>query len=138
MSVQDLLSKLEKVKQTNKGGWIARCPSHKDKNPSMTIAEVDDGRVLVHCFAGCGIDDIMGAVGLELDVLFPPKPLTHHNPRIRKPFNAHAVLEAISTETLIVQLAAGDIAAGRPLDDTARERLKQAAARIHAARGLCE
>jgi hypothetical protein len=32
--------------------WMARCPAHDDRNPSLSITQADD-RVLVHCFAGC-------------------------------------------------------------------------------------
>jgi hypothetical protein len=34
-------------------GWTARCPAHDDRNPSLSITEDRDGRVLLHCFAGC-------------------------------------------------------------------------------------
>ena len=34
-------------------GWIAKCPAHKDSSPSLSIGVGRDGRVLVHCFAGC-------------------------------------------------------------------------------------
>jgi putative DNA primase/helicase len=33
-------------------GWMAKCPAHDDKNPSLSIREVD-GKVLLHCHAGC-------------------------------------------------------------------------------------
>ena len=33
-------------------GWMARCPAHDDRNPSLSIRQVD-GIVLVHCFSGC-------------------------------------------------------------------------------------
>jgi len=33
-------------------GWIAKCPSHEDRNPSLSITEAD-GKVLVHCHSGC-------------------------------------------------------------------------------------
>ena len=34
-------------------GWIARCPAHHDRTPSLSISQSTDGKVLVHCFAGC-------------------------------------------------------------------------------------
>lgn len=34
-------------------GWIARCPAHDDRRPSLSIKDGDDGRVLVRCHAGC-------------------------------------------------------------------------------------
>ena len=36
-----------------RGGWMARCPAHDDHTPSLSIAEAADGKVLVHCHAGC-------------------------------------------------------------------------------------
>ena len=35
------------------GSWIARCPAHEDRKPSLSISEAEDGKVLVHCHAGC-------------------------------------------------------------------------------------
>jgi putative DNA primase/helicase len=35
------------------GGWMARCPAHDDRKPSLSIHDADDGRVLVRCHAGC-------------------------------------------------------------------------------------
>jgi putative DNA primase/helicase len=49
------------------GGWIARCPAHRDLTPSLSITETADGRLLLHCFAGCSwraIRDALEAMGL--------------------------------------------------------------------------
>jgi DNA primase len=54
MKVDAFLDKLTKVKRTGNGTWLACCPAHEDRSPSMSVRELDDGRVLVHCFAGCG------------------------------------------------------------------------------------
>ncbi len=51
-------------------GWIARCPAHQDHDPSLSVAEGDDRRVLVHCHAGCGVETIVAALGLTLADLF--------------------------------------------------------------------
>lgn len=56
-------------------GWRAKCPVHQDRNPSLTIREGDDGRVLLHCFRGCRTGDILQAIGLEWRHLFAtPRP----------------------------------------------------------------
>ena len=34
-------------------GFMARCPAHDDQTPSLSLKDTDDGRVLVHCHAGC-------------------------------------------------------------------------------------
>jgi putative DNA primase/helicase len=44
------------------GGWIARCPSHEDNNPSLSIRSADDGKVLVHCHAGCDQAQVIAAL----------------------------------------------------------------------------
>ena len=54
-------------------GWVARCPAHDDKTPSLSITEGDDGRVLVHCHAGCPADAICEAVGLKMTDLMPKR-----------------------------------------------------------------
>ena len=51
-------------------GWVARCPAHDDRTPSLSIAEGCDGRPLLHCFAGCPPEAVCRALGLELRDLF--------------------------------------------------------------------
>ena len=42
--------------------WIAKCPAHQDQTPSLSIAECDDGKPLVHCHAGCGQAEVIAAL----------------------------------------------------------------------------
>jgi hypothetical protein len=56
------------------GRWIARCPSHHDRSPSLSIASGRDGRVLLRCFAGCELSDVLRSAGLKIDNLFPGPP----------------------------------------------------------------
>lgn len=53
------------------GRWLACCPAHDDKTPSLNIAEHPDSRLLIHCYAGCAPLDIVESVGLDLKDLFP-------------------------------------------------------------------
>lgn len=134
MSADVLLSRLEKVKPTGKGNWIACCPAHADRNPSMTIAETDDGRVLLHCFGGCSVEEILSAVGLEFDALFPPKPLRNEPYRASsRPFLPTGVLEVLAFEALLVATAARQIANGEKLDENDYQRLITAAERLQGA-----
>lgn len=135
MSADILLSRLDKVRPTGAGSWIACCPAHDDKHPSMTVREADDGIVLVHCFSGCNVEQILGAVGLDFDALFPPKPIEHAKP-LRRPFPAADVLESIATEARIVATASANIRQGIKLTDSDHERLMVAAERIFEARRL--
>jgi hypothetical protein len=70
--VERLLARLKRVRKSGKG-WAAFCPAHDDRSPSLSIAEGDDGRALVHCFAGCRGEEIARAVGLEVRDLFPDR-----------------------------------------------------------------
>lgn len=132
MSPEDFVARLDKVRQSGNSRWTARCPAHEDKNPSLIVSAGDDCRVMVHCFAGCGIADIAGAVGVTIADLMPERLPEHRYRPIRKPFPAADVLEMLRTEILIVQLCAGDLAAGKPVD---RARLVLAAQRIESANG---
>src|SRR4051812_27934350 len=55
--------------------FTALCPGHADRNPSLHVSEAADGRVLLHCFAGCTTETIVAALGLTLADLFPRDPL---------------------------------------------------------------
>lgn len=133
MSADALLNQLEGVKRTGPGRWLARCPSHDDKHPSLAIRELDDGRVLVHDFAGCDVEHVLSAVGLTFDALYPERSLDDRKPRERRPFPAADVLRCIELETLIVACAASSMARGETLPESERQRLMTAAERICAA-----
>ncbi len=55
-------------------GWMARCCGHEDKNASLSISTGVEGCVLLKCHAGCATENIVGALGLKLADLFPPRP----------------------------------------------------------------
>jgi P4 family phage/plasmid primase-like protien len=67
-TVENVVSRLQ-AKRSG-AGWVAKCPAHEDRKPSLSIREGRDGRVLLKCFAGCGLDDVLGAAGLTKQDLF--------------------------------------------------------------------
>jgi len=71
MSIEMLLEMLEKVSKTGPINYKACCPAHDDNTPSMAVTGTPDGRILVHCYAGCSAVDIMDSLGLSLSDLFP-------------------------------------------------------------------
>lgn len=134
MAVDNLLNRLVKVKQTGPGKWQARCPAHEDRSPSLSIAE-KDGTVLVHCFAGCSVEDVCGAVGVELTELFPPrndkweaqeKPVRFGGMK----FTAIDALRCLENEGFVIGLLASDMAEGKVLTDDEQKRLGVAVGRI--------
>ena len=70
-----VLSKLIGIKRWASGGAMARCPSpgHPDKTASLSLNEAVDGKVLMHCHAGCTPETIVEALGLKIADLFPDK-----------------------------------------------------------------
>lgn len=132
MSADSLLSMLDGVKRTGQDRWLAKCPSHEDRTASLSIRELDDGRVLVHCFAGCDVHEVVSSIGLKIDDLFPPREIEHGKPE-RRPFPAADILRAIAFESTLVLIAAADLLAGNPLNEFDRARLALAASRIQAA-----
>jgi hypothetical protein len=130
MSLDALLSRLTKVKGRN-GSYTACCPAHDDKSPSLAIRE-DGGKVLLHCFGGCEVSAIVGAVGMEMTDLFPPaEPKYQPQPKVK--FFASDLLRVIALEAAIVSIAAHDMSKGKTLPKADLDRMKLAYERINAA-----
>lgn len=79
----------EAITKTLRGKWYGRyglacCPAHQDQRPSLSIANGEDGRLLLKCHAGCSFEDIISSLpqGIcSIDQLPPsrqPKERTHH------------------------------------------------------------
>lgn len=128
--ISDILPALEKVKKTGRGNWLACCPAHEDRSPSMTIHEAPDGRILVKCFAGCSFEEIKDAVGLGWEPWFPPKQADDFKSAIRRPFPAADVLQALSAEADLVATAACNLGNGFELTHGDKDRLLLAVQRI--------
>lgn len=75
MRVAELLDRLEMVKSCGKSRWIARCPAHPDRHPSLAVAEGERG-LLIRCWAGCRLEEVTRAVGLSIADLFFDHPRT--------------------------------------------------------------
>jgi hypothetical protein len=104
MSIEALLSKLDKVKQNGQGKWLACCPAHNDRSPSLAIKQTDDGKLLLHCFSGCQVSEIVTAVGLELSDLMPVS--TKYQKGTKPPkFNKYELFDRLMHESIILSLA---------------------------------
>ena len=132
MNIHNILNTLTKVKRTGEGRYIACCPAHDDSSPSLTIRELTDGRVLMHCFGGCDIESILSAMELELADLFP-EPLMQRGQPKRIAFNPSDVLLAVRNESRLSALAIVDILNGKVLSHEQKERLLLSAERLNEA-----
>lgn len=131
--IDRLLSKLDRVKRTGPNTWVASCPTREDKRPSMTVRELDDGRVLLHDFGGDSVEEILAAIGLTFSDLYPPRPA---DPAFvgkpeRRPFPCADSFRAVAFESTIVALAGAAIIAGEPLAIADKDRLVIAVGRIN-------
>jgi|TARA_R100000501_G_C2536759_1_gene57330 hypothetical protein len=126
---QRLLDRLEKVRQTGDGRWMARCPAHDDRTPSLSIKECDDGRLLMHCFAGCPAGDVLTPVGLSLGDLFPEGMRSHHKRGLpqwkMERLRAHA-----DHETIVLACMRDDFDKGVPIDVERAAKAKERLSRI--------
>jgi hypothetical protein len=67
-----VISKLDGAKVNGRGNQaMARCPGHPDRSPSLSVTKVEDGKVLLKCFAFCETEKVVAALGLSMTDLFP-------------------------------------------------------------------
>jgi hypothetical protein len=86
--------------------------------------------VLLHCFAGCSVHEVVSAVGLDLSDLFPPREIgVGKGKPERRPFPPADILRCIASEALVVMTSAKSLLAG-PLPEFDRKRLNVAVSRI--------
>lgn len=119
--IERVLGRLSDVRRTGPGRWVATCPAHADKRPSLSVREGDDGRALLYCFAGCAGVEIIDALRLEWSDLFPERiELSNLGPqRLPKPappIRAEDALEILDLEALTLGVIAGGLGRGVPLD----------------------
>lgn len=118
--LEKVLERLHKVKQAGSGKWKACCPAHDDKDPSLSIKEGSDGRVLLHCWAGCETRDVTAAIGLELRDLFPGEKQPRRGPS----------KQALMYERFIYQIGVNTIMRGEKLTSVDRQRFDLARQRL--------
>lgn len=136
---QVLLSRLDRVRKAGTG-WSARCPAHEDRSASLSVSTGTDGRLLVHCFAGCAIGDVLGALGMTVSDLFVRR-LRDASPeargearRLAMQADWSAALGVLEREAGVVLIAGLDLANGKSLEPNDHGRLTLAIERISAAR----
>ena len=136
MSADKLLSRLQRVKRTGAGKWIASCPTREDKSPSLAIREMEDGRVLLHDFGGDSVEAILGAVGLSFTDLHPAQPSTFARP-VKRPFNASDVLALVAFESSVAAVVITAVVKRDGATEKDLDRLLVAAQRLGNAAEVC-
>ena len=74
MKINEFINYFNNVKAINENEYMALCPAHNDKNPSLSIGySKNEGQILLHCHAGCKTEDVLHSVGLQLKDLYEAK-----------------------------------------------------------------
>ena len=123
MSAQILITRLTGVRNTGPDRWVAKCPAHEDRSPSLSITD-REGRVLLHCFGGCETEAVLGAVGLRFSDIMPER-IGEARPQA---IPALQVLEAVTHEIMVAALLATELGYAQ-----ASQRLIEAGSRLNAA-----
>lgn len=78
--------RLEEFKTRLRGvrGKTALCPAHNDHINSLSFDQGDDGKILLHCHAGCTTEEIVSALGLKIKDLFPEPGWQQYQARYRE------------------------------------------------------
>lgn len=87
----NILNKLHKVKTLSDKSYMACCPAHEDKEPSLHIT-VEGDRILLKCFSGCTPESIVNAIGLNMQDLF----LDPYEPKM-PPFPTGTIKKIVAT-----------------------------------------
>jgi len=69
-----------RVRRVRPDRWRATCPSHTDRDPSLSIS-LSHGRVLLHDFGGCSTGHVLTALGLTSADLRGTEPLPALEPQ---------------------------------------------------------
>ena len=129
--IDDLLSRLDKVKSNGRNQWTACCPAHDDRDPSLAVKVLSDGRILIKCFAGCGAADVVHSVGLTMSDLFPDGCLGELKGWQQLQDIRDKKKDAkLDKDRMILEMAKSDRASGKRLSPKDLEREKQAYLRV--------
>jgi len=94
--IERVLPRLQRVREVGPGRWIACCPAHNDRSPSLAIREAEGGKVLLRCWAGCPTAEVLAVLGLTWQDLFPEGSRHTRVPRECKPSSEEITIRKIA------------------------------------------
>ncbi len=111
--VMNVLSRVEGARKIGDGQWLCFCPVHEKPSnghqPSLSVSQGDEGRVLVHCHGGCTHEQICAALGLNARDLFddatrPAAPAKRKARRVFKtPEDAYSTIAKEVSGTFVME-----------------------------------
>lgn len=131
-NLTEILRSLQKVKQTGNGKFIACCPVHSDRSPSLAITEKPDKMILLHCF-GCGAGgvDICNALGIDPISLFPPNDNLRFEKKARSGFSAWQLFHVLHADLVRLTIIASDLRKIGELSSDDRQFISEVITRIN-------
>lgn len=145
MTLDQLLGRLENVAPRG-SRYLATCPAHADRHPSLQVTPGDTG-LLLKCWAGCRVGELCQALGIQQRDLFydthynnptrqrPPKPIRLDRIALAFRFELAALDRRLRSERVLTATRHLD---GFTLTDATRERLTGIVASAHADRERAE
>ena len=141
MMIDAFLNMLDGVRKYGQR-WRANCPCGHTSKGALSIAQTDDGAIMLHCFAGCTVHEITSALGIHVRDLMPAR---DHSPEGRRRTREYLALRdtraaasVLAYEAEIVQLYASDVLAHRTVQAENLERFILACDRIRGVKHTLE
>ena len=128
--IDRVLAYLPDAKPSGRDRWRTWCRACGGNTSALSVGVGDGDSVLLKCWKGCTVEEVIGAIGLEMHDLFPPKFTASAPMRRRRLLTAGQALELLNDEAQLIALAGSNIGHGIELTDADRDRVLQAAGRI--------
>ena len=127
--ISEILLRMPRYRKTGKHAYMCACPAHQDKTASLAVKETEDGRILIHCFAGCGATEVLDAIGMDWDALFPDTYKTF--PREKNRVNFRDCADQLTLEGAILLQYANMVAKGEAINRESLLKCVSSISRIH-------
>jgi hypothetical protein len=102
MMIEDFITRLDRVRRTGEGKFVALCPAHQEKTPSLQI-RLEGHRIMVHCFGcGAGGEEVCRALGLRLSDLFTDERTSRAPPTV--PTAADIMIDEIAQYLALMEM----------------------------------
>lgn len=128
--IEPILQRLQGVRKTGTDQFIARCPAHEDKSPSLSVKDAG-GKVLIHCFGGCSTHEVVRSMGLELSCLFE-RTEKHRGRPLKQRTNYKELWIAARHSFFVILVVSEMLERGEKLNQEGQRQFNAAIARINA------
>ena len=123
--IAEFTGRLDKCRFLGEGRWLACCPAHADRSPSLAVFyDSAKDKMLIKCFAECSVDDIVSAVGMTLADLMPER--IYDGKWERPRLNKIELFDKLFHESKIMRCVVEDLLTGKPVNVDSKLRALEA------------